>query len=134
MGGTPVCGARRMRRPARPRPQSPGAQMKGHSRLTDGLATGPICRLGHRLQSRGGMWPTAGSRDRPYALTARSMWTERTASRFGPISIEPAPPTRFSGVVTGSRLTVNVMPSGSRLPASYSITQTSAGTCPIPCV
>jgi hypothetical protein len=52
----------------------------------------------------------------------------------GPISIEPAPPAHFSGVVTGSRLTLNVMPSGSLPQASYSMTQTTAGTCPIPCV
>ena len=52
----------------------------------------------------------------------------------GPISIEPAPPAHFSGVVTGSRLTLRVVPSGSLPPASYSITPTAAGTCPIPCV
>ena len=52
----------------------------------------------------------------------------------GPISIEPAPPAHFSGVVTGSRLTLNVMPSGSLPQASYSMTPTTAGTCPIPCV
>ena len=53
---------------------------------------------------------------------------------IGPISINPAPPAHFSGVVTGSRLTVTVVPSGSLLPASYSMTSTTAGTCPIPCV
>ena len=52
----------------------------------------------------------------------------------GPISIEPAPPAHFSGVVTGSRLTLRVVPSGSLPPASYSITPTTAGGCPIPCV
>jgi hypothetical protein len=52
----------------------------------------------------------------------------------GPISIEPAPPARFSGVVTGSHLTLRVMPSGSLPPASYSMTPTLGGTCPIPCV
>jgi hypothetical protein len=52
----------------------------------------------------------------------------------GPISIEPAPPAHFSGVVTGSRLTLNVKPSGSLPPASYSTMSTIAGTCPIPCV
>jgi hypothetical protein len=52
----------------------------------------------------------------------------------GPISIEPAPPAHFSGVVTGSRLTLTVMPSGSLPPASYSMIPTTAGTCPIPCV
>jgi len=52
----------------------------------------------------------------------------------GPISINPAPPAHFSGIVTGSRLTVTVVPSGALLPASYSMTSTTAGNCPIPCV
>ena len=52
----------------------------------------------------------------------------------GPISIEPAPPAHFSGVVLGSRVTLNVMPSGSLPAAVYSMTPTTAGTCPIPCV
>ena len=53
---------------------------------------------------------------------------------IGPISIEPAPPAHFSGVVTGSGLTLSVMPSGSLPPASYSMAPTTSGTCPIPCV
>jgi hypothetical protein len=52
----------------------------------------------------------------------------------GPISIEPAPPAHFSGVVSGSRVTLSVTPSGSLPAATYSMTSTSAGTCPIPCV
>jgi hypothetical protein len=52
----------------------------------------------------------------------------------GPISIDPAPPAHFSGTVTGSRLILNVMPSGSIPPASYSMTPTTGGMCPIPCV
>jgi hypothetical protein len=52
----------------------------------------------------------------------------------GPISIEPAPPAHFSGSVTNSRLILKVIPSGSLTPASYSMTPTTAGTCPIPCV
>jgi hypothetical protein len=52
----------------------------------------------------------------------------------GPISIEPAPPARFFGVITGSRLTLGVTPSGSPPPASYSMAPTTAGACPIPCV
>jgi hypothetical protein len=52
----------------------------------------------------------------------------------GPISINPAPPAHFSGSATGSRLILNVMPSGSLPPASYSMTPTTAGTCSIPCV
>jgi hypothetical protein len=52
----------------------------------------------------------------------------------GPISIDPAPPAHFSGSVTDSRLILYVMPSGSLAPASYSMTPTASGTCPIPCV
>lgn len=53
----------------------------------------------------------------------------------GPISIDPAPPAHFSGSVGGSRLILNVVPgAASPPPASYSMTPTSAGTCPIPCV
>src|SRR4029077_17396022 len=52
----------------------------------------------------------------------------------GPVSIDPPPPAHFSGSVTGSRLILNVVPSGSLPPASYAMTPTSSGTCPIPCV
>jgi hypothetical protein len=52
----------------------------------------------------------------------------------GPISIEPAPPAHFSGVVIGSRLTLNVVPSRSLPAASYSMMPAIAGTCPVPCV
>jgi len=53
----------------------------------------------------------------------------------GPISIEPAPPAHFSGSMSGSRLTLTVVPTaGSLRPASYSMTLASNGGCPIPCV
>ena len=53
----------------------------------------------------------------------------------GPISIQIAPPAHFSGTLIGARLTLNVMPSGSLQPASYSMTPTTTtGTCPIPCL
>jgi hypothetical protein len=52
----------------------------------------------------------------------------------GPISVDPAPPAHFSGVVNGSRLTLTVTPSGSLPPATYALAPTTAGTCPIPCV
>ena len=52
----------------------------------------------------------------------------------GPISIDPAPPAHFSGSVTGSHLILNVTPSASLPPASYSMAPTSAGTCPVPCL
>ena len=52
----------------------------------------------------------------------------------GPISIQPAPPARFSGVVTGSRLVLTVVPSGSLPAATYTMTLTTTGTCPIPCL
>jgi hypothetical protein len=53
---------------------------------------------------------------------------------IGPSSIEPAPPAHFSGVVTDSRLILNVIPSGSHPKASYSVTLTTAGMCPFLCV
>jgi hypothetical protein len=53
----------------------------------------------------------------------------------GPISIEPAPPAHFSGSISSSRLILTVVPTaGSLQLASYSMTPTSVGTCPIPCV
>jgi len=53
----------------------------------------------------------------------------------GPISIEPAPPAHFSGSIAGSRLTLTVVATARSLPpASYSMTATTAGGCPIPCV
>jgi hypothetical protein len=53
----------------------------------------------------------------------------------GPVSIEPAPPAHFSGSAIGSRLMLTVVPTGaSQPPATYSMTPTTAGTCPIPCV
>jgi hypothetical protein len=52
----------------------------------------------------------------------------------GPISIEPAPPAHFSGVVSGSRVMLTVVPSGSLPTASYSMIRTTTGTCSIPCV
>lgn len=53
----------------------------------------------------------------------------------GPISIEPAPPAHFSGLVNGSRLQLTVMPTADSLPvASYSIMLSGTGTCSVPCV
>jgi hypothetical protein len=52
----------------------------------------------------------------------------------GPVSIDPAPAAHFSGSVTGSRMILTVVSTGSLPPASYSMTPTSAGTCPVPCV
>src|SRR5437764_11133638 len=53
----------------------------------------------------------------------------------GPVTINPAPPAHFSGSVSGSRLILTVVPTGTALqPASYSMTRSTPGTCPIPCV
>src|SRR5262245_56447171 len=53
----------------------------------------------------------------------------------GPISIEPAPPAQFSGSVSGSRLTLTVLPSVASVPpASYSMTLTGTDRCVVPCV
>ena len=53
----------------------------------------------------------------------------------GPVSIDPAPPARFSGSVTGRRLTLTVAPSAASLPsASYSMTLTAPGDCVVQCL
>jgi len=52
----------------------------------------------------------------------------------GPISIDPAPAAHFSGSFTGSRLILNVMPTGSLPQASYSMTPASPGICSVLCV
>jgi hypothetical protein len=54
----------------------------------------------------------------------------------GPISINPAPPARFSGVVTGTTLTLTVSPSETSLgPASYTVRLTdSSARCTVPCL
>jgi hypothetical protein len=54
----------------------------------------------------------------------------------GPISINPAPPATFSGVVNGQTLTVTVTPRDPSIrPATYVLRPTSGtGTCTVPCV
>jgi hypothetical protein len=52
----------------------------------------------------------------------------------GPISITPAPPAHFSGIVTDTHLTLTVVPGGTLSAASYSMTKTTAGTCLVPCL
>lgn len=54
----------------------------------------------------------------------------------GPISIEPAPPATFSGVVSGGTITLSVIPRDPALrPASYVLRLTSgSGRCAVPCV
>ena len=52
----------------------------------------------------------------------------------GPVAINPPPPAHFSGAVTGSTLTLHVVPSGSRPPAMYSMRAGAPGNCPVPCV
>jgi hypothetical protein len=53
----------------------------------------------------------------------------------GPISIDPPPPAHYSGSLVGSHLTLRVVPDGgSPPPATYSLTPTSDGKCPIPCL
>ena len=50
---------------------------------------------------------------------------------IGPVSIDPAPPAHFSGVVDGARLTLKVVPSGSTLPpASYAMRPATTPGCP----
>jgi hypothetical protein len=54
----------------------------------------------------------------------------------GPISINPAPPATFSGVVKGQTLTLSVMPGDPSLrPASYVLQLTNGrGKCAVPCL
>ena len=54
----------------------------------------------------------------------------------GPITISPAPPAMFSGVLRGQTLTLSVTPSDPSLrPASYVLQLTNAsGKCAVPCV
>jgi hypothetical protein len=54
----------------------------------------------------------------------------------GPVSINPAPPATFSGVLAGQSLTLSVTPSDPSLrPASYVLQLTNAsGKCAVPCV
>jgi hypothetical protein len=54
----------------------------------------------------------------------------------GPVSINPAPPATFSGVLRGQTLTLSVAPSDPSLrPASYVLQLTNAsGKCAVPCV
>jgi len=54
----------------------------------------------------------------------------------GPISINPAPPALFSGVLTGQTLTLGVTPSDPSLrPASYVLQLTNdTRKCAVPCV
>ncbi len=54
----------------------------------------------------------------------------------GPISINPAPPATFSGVVKGQTLTLSVMPGDPSLrPASHVLQLTNgSGKCAVPCL
>lgn len=54
----------------------------------------------------------------------------------GPVSINPAPPARFSGVLSNQTLRLSVAPSDPSLrPASYVLQHTNAsGKCAVPCL
>jgi hypothetical protein len=54
----------------------------------------------------------------------------------GPISINPAPPATFSGILRGQTLTLSVTPSDPSLrPATYALQLTNgSGKCAVPCV
>jgi len=53
----------------------------------------------------------------------------------GPISIDPPPPAHYSGSLAGSRLTLRVVPTVNSLPpATYSLTPSTTGTCPVLCL
>jgi hypothetical protein len=55
---------------------------------------------------------------------------------IGPISINPPPPAKFSGVLNGQTLTITVTPSDPALgTASYVLQLTNgSGKCSVPCV
>jgi hypothetical protein len=50
----------------------------------------------------------------------------------GPVSIGPAPPAHFSGAVSGSTLTLMILPSGGVSLGPYSMQP--ASTCPVACL
>lgn len=53
----------------------------------------------------------------------------------GPVSVDPPPPARFSGVLRGQTLTLTVTPTGSLRPFSFVLQLTSAsGRCVTACV
>ena len=52
----------------------------------------------------------------------------------GPISIEPAPAARFSGKLTATTLTLNVIPTNGSPPATYSMSPAASAPCSVPCV
>ncbi len=54
----------------------------------------------------------------------------------GPMSVNPAPPATFSGVLSGQTLMLSVTPSDASLrPASYVLQLTNGtGKCAVPCV
>jgi len=54
----------------------------------------------------------------------------------GPISINPAPPAHFSGILRGQSLTLTVTPGDPALrPATYGFQLTNgSGKCAVPCV
>jgi hypothetical protein len=54
----------------------------------------------------------------------------------GPVSIDPAPPAAFSGVLRGQTLTLGVTPRDPSLrPATYVLQVTNASAkCTVPCV
>ena len=52
----------------------------------------------------------------------------------GPISIEPAPPARFSGALSGTTLTLTIVPSSGGSLGPYTLRPASSGTCSVPCL
>jgi hypothetical protein len=51
----------------------------------------------------------------------------------GAISINPAPPAHFSGTVSGSTLTLTIVPSSGSSLGPYQM-ETSTSTCPVTCL
>ena len=52
----------------------------------------------------------------------------------GPIGVDPAPPAHFSGVLTGTTLTLTVVPRGSGPLGPYTLRPADSGACLVPCL
>ena len=52
----------------------------------------------------------------------------------GPVSIDPPPPAHFSGSISGSTLTLTVVPGGSISKATYTMQASATVACGVRCV
>jgi hypothetical protein len=73
---------------------------------------------------------------RPTVLTGGTFEIDGTYRiEIGPVSIDPAPPAHFSGVLVDDTLRITVVPSGAGLlPATYTMKPGFPGSCSVPCL